>query len=320
MAECVITLPNQQLYCTLCCVQLSGVSEKALKQHLKSQPHKQKLKDPNAGQRHAPKACAPVKGEEAVQEEEETACSWCDALQAPEPTERPLHSSNPPFCHPPPLSMNPRKDVLLSSPFVTFRSHGTHAVLAEDLPAALGAYCNHSPNYRLPNVDINGENSEVKSWSQAARLLSQADNAKLPYWASFMADIEDPDWWPRKHPVPTYSNVIVGSGRSGIGIHIDVDNYNCTRVPVDTYLTLVCGAKYVIMLPPDQHMFEKDQPFPDIIDAELARAVVDAGGYYFVMAPSASDDFPSLYIPKGWQHWLIGAAPWHVVLGSSKYQ
>ena len=75
---------------------------------------------------------------------------------------------------------------------------------------------------------------------------------------------------------------IVGSGRSGIGIHIDVDNYNCTRVPVDTYLTLVCGAKYVILLPPNQHMFEKDQPFPDIIDAELARAVVDAGGYYFV--------------------------------------
>jgi hypothetical protein len=185
---------------------------------------------------------------------------------------------------------------------------------------------------RLPNVDVGTDHLCIQSWSQAAKALQAADAAGKSFWASFEADISHPSWWPRTGHVPTYNNVIVGRGSCSIGLHIDVDNFRGTRDPVCTYLTAVAGRKRVLLLPPQQTLLrlESRDDFPYQPTAEQWAAFMEAGGYYFDLAPCCSDaddgtgvegashdTAVTLFMPNGWCHWLVGATDWHVVYSGS---
>jgi hypothetical protein len=58
--------------------------------------------------------------------------------------------------------------------------------------------------------------------------------------------------------LPLALAVIVGHGRTGIGMHIDVDNFTGTRVPVSTYLSMQAGRKRVVLMPPGQTLYPLD--------------------------------------------------------------
>jgi hypothetical protein len=74
-------------------------------------------------------------------------------------------------------------------------------------------------------------------------MLLEAHEKHATYWAAFIADdkIKNPKWWPKSDPVPGYTQVIVGSGPTDIGIHRDI--YGPNKIPVDTYFTMV--TKYI---------------------------------------------------------------------------
>ena len=92
--------------------------------------------------------------------------------------------------------------------------------------------CIYANINKPPNIDINGQNIKAKSLSNARRALLQANSANEMFWAALVVDsIEHPVWWPRARrencsccddgDVPNYHQVIIGSGETDIGIHID---------------------------------------------------------------------------------------------------
>lgn len=95
------------------------------------------------------------------------------------------------------------------------------------------------------------------SFREAASLLKRAAREGRRFWATFPTEqIQHPRWWPKAAAgadrrgygpasVPTYDQVIVGSGPTGIGCHIDTYQ----SVPVSTSLTIAAGRKRVILLP-----------------------------------------------------------------------
>eukprot|EP01103_Thecamoeba_quadrilineata_P011416 TRINITY_DN271_c0_g1_i1.p1 TRINITY_DN271_c0_g1~~TRINITY_DN271_c0_g1_i1.p1 ORF type:complete len:204 (+),score=32.93 TRINITY_DN271_c0_g1_i1:428-1039(+) len=181
---------------------------------------------------------------------------------------------------------------------------------------------------RLPNVDINLRTVEIRSWAHARRELQEANLKKCAFWAAFSAsDMEHPRWWTTKdlNPVPGYTQIIVGSGPTDIGLH--VDQYGEKKIPVDSYLTLQSGAKKVLMLPPTRTFEEWRErfgwnrvdkcPFPEG-DIELIKRVKDDGGFYFTIEPS-KDGSVTLFVPRGWFHWLLGLTDWTLVLGGSRF-
>eukprot|EP01137_Pigoraptor_chileana_P027796 Opistho-2@10811 len=135
-----------------------------------------------------------------------------------------------------------------------------------------------------------------------------------------------PDWWPDNNLVPGYTQVIVGSGPTDIGLHRD--NYGASKRAVDTCLTIQSGCKQVLMLPPDANFFGADnkEPFPLSPTPELIARVRDAGGYYFTLSPEVdccegvmTTRPVTLFVPRGWWHWVLGRSEWHVAYGVSRF-
>ena len=215
-----------------------------------------------------------------------------------------------------------------TQPFVTLKT-GSIAEVPDDLEHALQLYCNAGAP-RMPNIDVANASIKADSWGCVRRILRDAHAARQSYWAAFVVtDAKvDPEWWPSTDAVPTYDQVIVSSGASDIGCH--QDNYGAARRPVDTYLTIVRGAKRVIMMPESAascafHALMHPEPphphppFPRDIASHVLAQLVAAGGFYFDLAPIDRHNHVTLFIPKGWHHWLECASDWAVVFSSSRF-
>jgi hypothetical protein len=97
-------------------------------------------------------------------------------------------------------------------------------------------------------------------------------------------------------------------------------------VPVDTYITMFCGKKIVLMLPPTVNKeifpewFDVKAKFPDVLTRGQVLKIRDNGGYYFELSPNTVGRGQiTLFVPKGWFHWLLGQSPWAVIFGSSAF-
>lgn len=88
---------------------------------------------------------------------------------------------------------------------------------------------------------------------------------------------------------------------------------------VHTYITMARGKKFVIMLPPGKNFFEPKSPFPREVGLELMQQIQEAGGYYFALEPIDDEQHVTLFTPKDWHHWLLGASDWHVIFGASRF-
>ena len=172
----------------------------------------------------------------------------------------------------------------------------------------------------LPNIDIEGKKVEVKSWSKAKAILSEAEEENKSFWCTFVDNsFKHPSWWPLDKAVPTYNQVIVSSKATDIGIHTDV--YKPKKAEVHTYLSCHHGLKHVILLPPKEtELFPEGgkTPFPLRPSKDLVQQIITAGGYYFDLGPS-HDGPLTLYVPKSWRHWLLNDAEWSVMIGASRF-
>ena len=297
----VIEIRDGTFYCRVCSV--SGHAEgKALKQHLKSKSHKNgisgKVSKKNVKRTHE-------------------AMKWSDVIGW----------EGEAFAEP---TVAAGKEKKLFQEGVPFLSYSQNGVLDLENPLSLEEVIHYccTPDKRYPNIDITGDNICIKSWSQAKKsiLMADSDPTKV-FWVSFQADglVSDPNWWPKDQAVPTYTNVIVASKKAGIGIHLDVDNVGPRKVNIHSYLTLSHGSKNVIALPPnhtlDLSVFN-DQ-FPDISDSNAVSLIREAGGVFFPWQPVSTGmgNIPcTLYIPKGWYHWLVSTSDgYSVAFGSSAY-
>ena len=227
-----------------------------------------------------------------------------------------------------------------TSPFLV------HGPFGESLPAGLprGEASDLEPYLfgqfsggKLPYVYEGGESVEVgESEDEVRHALTRCFSTGGSFWTTCLVpQIEHPPWWPQGelvHNVEAYSTLIVGVGSSGIGMHRDghADRF------VSTYLTLGCGRKHVVLLPPTEEgarlakqLGGRDigadraasvPTFPARPRPEMLEAVLAAGGFWFdVAAEAASGQTLTLFIPGGWWHWLEGASEWHVAWGGSFY-
>jgi hypothetical protein len=146
---------------------------------------------------------------------------------------------------------------------------------------------------RVPNVDVDERNVGVSSAAAAVAVLRTSADHGDRYWCAFVAEeaIRHPPWWPAaamadahartgRGPlsVPTYDQIIVGSGATGIGCHID----QVGGRPVNTELTIARGRKRVLLLPPregDALLAELPTAFPAAPSPELVARIVAVGGF-----------------------------------------
>jgi hypothetical protein len=362
-AACILTDGRERPFCTVCDCDIAP-SPKAVKQHLKSKPHKAALKGGSKKSGRAREA----DGEESegVEEGEDEPCEVCrrvgrvdtrhsiaalrDALEA---------GLDVIPCFPPPFHRAPKALFPgCKNPFVTLQS-GRIEEVPDTLEECLDLYCNAGANEgnKPPNIDIKGENVKAKSLSNARRALLQANSAREMFWAALVVDsIDHPAWWPRAKKenvkccddgdVPNFNQVIIGSGETDIGIHIDNAPRPCcgeggkrdydmvdiddpqyksclsagdNSVHVDTYITMARGKKHVIMLPSGGNFFGDKGPFPRNVDPDLMQKILDRGGYFFTLEPVDDDQHVTLFTPKGWHHWLLGKSSWHLIFGASRF-
>ncbi|EKX35536.1 hypothetical protein GUITHDRAFT_146370 [Guillardia theta CCMP2712] len=371
-SEVVVMIEGKdRLFCRACKIELAGIGPKVTKQHLKSKTHKQSLRGLGASESNESESKPHVEKQINAGDPEncrDEPCQIClkmgridtrhslesfkDALEAGE-TVRP--------CFPPPFVRSPKSLFPgCKHPFITFES-GSLEEVPDNLEDCLELFCNAGANEgnKPPNIDINGVNFKAKSLSNARRTLLQADASGDMYWAALVVDsIKHPLWWPRKDrnvcvgvgDVPNFNQVIIGSGHTDIGIHIDnaprpsscsqpapgekiaydmVDHKDpqysfCLSageesVHVDTYITMARGCKYVIMLPSGGNFFGDKQPFPKDVDFETMSKIVNAGGYYFSLEPVDPEQHVTLFTPKSWHHWLLGMSDWHLIFGASRF-
>lgn len=129
-----------------------------------------------------------------------------------------------------------------------------------------------------------------------------------------------PPWWTKRaKPVPTFDQVIVSSGPSNIGIHLDT--YGEGLRPVDTFITIVVGAKLVLMVPPTEEskeffLFHENLEFPEF--SQIHDQIKKLGGYLFEI--HATEDQPmTILIPKGWYHWILNKTKWSLIISASQF-
>lgn len=374
----ITTLVTHMVNCECGAVLPPNATAKQLKQHLKSITHKRFLQQAALAKPAAGATAAAAKDADAAaatvdrqddDSELHALRELCgpdapDALLQPYAVNRQRYRMLISACRssaallPPPVLRNPRKECpALDRPFLTAQC-GTIPSVPADLDAALRTYFTGRRDAH-PRVDVEGADQDVVgSWSEARRALQAAAAAGRRFWCTFyLPGMGHPSWWPKacKGPdgtgegpgsAPTQDQVIVGRGRTGIGIHADkydVGGDLGRRKLCSTCITIVKGRKHVLMLPPSCaagscdscSWFGDGDDFPLSPSPELLRRLVAAGGYLFSMEPltpwraDADDENGdeveglALFTPAGWFHWLVGDAPanshddWHVVFGGS---
>ena len=166
---------------------------------------------------------------------------------------------------------------------------------------------------RVPNVDVDERNVGVSSAAAAVAVLRTSADHGDRYWCAFVAEeaIRHPPWWPAaamadahartgRGPlsVPTYDQIIVGSGATGIGGYIDQVGGRA----VNTELTIAraragssCGqwlSGVARMLP------------------------LTTGRYLFHVAPASQECLcDAAYHAR--RHWWLADSEWHVVFDAS---
>ena len=261
-------------------------------------------------------------------------------------------------CFPPPLQHEPQtlfpdKRIVPKAPFLSLEG-GRMKKVPNCLGEFLRMYCRPGAMF---NLQISGENIEEERAARARHMLVRAEKDQEKFWAAFVVnDFLHPTWWPRTGKqkqkccddgdVPYYHQIIVGSGSTDIGMHmdnapkpqhcrrtrrvydmVDMDDpeYSTTACDgnnsalVDTWVTIARGSKLVVMLPPGGKVLQEDSAFPTGDDHLLLRKIIDAGGFYFRWEPVSEDQQVTLFVPKGWHHWVLGNSLWHVIFGASRF-
>ena len=189
---------------------------------------------------------------------------------------------------------------------------------------------------RLPNCDVAGTRVSVSSLRDVRRaLVAAAGSPGVAAWAAAPSPVLHPTWWPRDRAVPSYDQVIFSVRSASIGIHIDQaappappSADRRPLEPVATYLTLVSGTKRVLLLPPSatwltEACAAEDRPEFPHGDAErdgaVLRRVVASGGYCFELRVQGDGDATTLYMPKGWWHWVVATSEAAVAYGGSRW-
>jgi hypothetical protein len=141
------------------------------------------------------------------------------------------------------------------------------------------------------------------------------------WWTAFqISDMVHPVWWTKRgKPVPTFDQLIVSSGPSNIGIHLDT--YGEGLKPVDTYITIVVGTKLVLMVPPSEDSktffnFHENLEFPEF--SQIRGEIQKLGGYFFEISGS-EEKSTTILIPKGWYHWILNKTSWSLILSASQF-
>jgi len=75
----------------------------------------------------------------------------------------------------------------------------------------------------------------------------------------------------------------------------------------------------VMMLPSKGNLFSKDALFPRSVDPTLMTQILEVGGYFFTLEPAAKDENVTLFVPKGWHHWVLGKSESHLIFGASRF-
>ena len=244
-----------------------GGSDKAVSQHLRSITHKRALASLAAPAHEPAPPASPAERSAEVCELLAVLCIGEAAEQAAMACERyaearcKLDAASLPVRGwlPPPLLRNPAKECpQLDTPFLTQQT-GAIPTVPSSLEECLAAYFS-GQRHEFPKVDVAERGTGVCSWAEARRTLLAAKAAGERYWCTFVCqDMQHPRWWPKAAQgarglgpgpmsVPLYDQVIVGSGRTGIGIHRDVHGPH--RRCVCTCLSLAKGVKHVMLLPP----------------------------------------------------------------------
>ena len=244
-----------------------------------------------------------------------------------------------------------------AAPFLTRAVGSLPHGIPDDADELLGLYFSGATR-KPPNLDVNFENIELSSMGAARRAIAAAAAADAPLWWATLhvPDLEHPPWWPRRAAVvPDFEQLIVGAGRSGIGMHRDRFVEGEKERLVSTYLTLGRGIKHVVLLPPAATALAEElggdscdtaygrttsqrRELPPSPPPEVLERVMEAGGFWFDLCettvPGAasegeegagSDDDSDeeeeaalcMFIPAGWYHWLAADAAWHVAWSGS---
>jgi len=216
-------------------------------------------------------------------------------------------------CAAPKVVANAKKATRLGRPFLTHKALPPDIedeVLSRPVEEVI-AQCCRGGGRRVPNLDIEGENVRVDSFTHGLELIIGALDDGKSFWTSLQADEEvvHPEWWRTDALVPTYTNILITQGLgAGIGLHVDVDNFGRRGAVIDTYLTLLFGTKLVALLPPNKVPAGVDSlaQFPDPISTSLLSEILQAGGNFFTL--DATHRPVTLFIPRGWHHWLISSS------------
>lgn len=187
---------------------------------------------------------------------------------------------------------------------------------------------------RAPNVELFGARGGAAGEERVGRASGVAEgglgvrellDGAERWWASFdgEGDVVHPDWFKAGAGyVPAYSNVLVTRGGDvGIGMHVDTVDVGDEKVLVDTYLSLVKGEKRVVMVPPGVRGFGAvwlggESGCEEVRDElrVLREKLFKAGGFAFILREGQT-----LYIPRGWQHWLRAEPPSTVTITGSRF-
>jgi|MDSY01.1.fsa_nt_gb hypothetical protein len=378
-----LVVRNGRLYCSLCDLVLPSSNEKAIKQHKKSITHKRASATSTSASAATSDTTSPNTSTDPEDETASAALELSAELGLKPPAEavaitryaeyasnrtawRALYAASEltseSWLLPPPVMRNPKRECpRLDKPFVTIQC-GSLPLYPDSLEEALGSYFTGRRDAH-PKVDVNEAGKESCSWADARRTLLEADGSGQRYWCTFFcAEMGHPQWWPKlakgsdglgegSGSVPLFDQVIIGRGRTGIGIHADSytagaskgESYLGTahhKTLVSTCLTIVRGRKRVMLLPPacgeggaECSWFGDADTFPLEPSLELLERIAAVGGYLFSIVPLSEreDEGVSLFTPAGWFHWLLGDGSsdcsdledkatgddWHVIFGGS---
>eukprot|EP01006_Ploeotia_vitrea_P015910 TRINITY_DN46297_c0_g1_i1.p1 TRINITY_DN46297_c0_g1~~TRINITY_DN46297_c0_g1_i1.p1 ORF type:complete len:330 (-),score=24.38 TRINITY_DN46297_c0_g1_i1:27-992(-) len=315
--------------CDVCGTLVDTANEKRLKQHLRSKPHKVAAKKSQQQDKQSEAVEQPLEHTESDSDDD---CPLSN-LGAGCPVSVELHDSGtlpqgrphllPPFFP----KMTAKRLREQTTPFITYDGGWLCGEVPTTVEEACELYlCNDGQKMNLPNIDVNGCRIQVPSWRSARESLLQAHAEGDVFWATSIVDLQHPRWFDKKKEVAAFTQVIIGNAGAGIGIHFD--HYKHKKVA--TYVTIHMGVKHVLLLPPTTEHTEDGTVSPAIPDwvpkefpvhpsPELLALVKEHKGYYFDLAPLADGEPLTLYMPKGWLHWILCPADWSVVCGGSMF-
>jgi len=232
-------------------------------------------------------------------------CAWC-ALIGDDHSKKPL-------CAPPPLLEKPKFG---GQSFLTTGEAFQIPTIPKTWREFVAFAREHPPRRPCPlNIDDKWEYVQPVDVLEK-KLLEAEENNKF-YWYSLNTNntIRPPPWWPvtPENFVEDYQEIILSDSMGSIGLHQDKWPGLGTPGPqtyVDSAITIYVGAKRTLIIPPERLTeifpdFQNPGPFP-AADSELAKKIVEVGGYYFDFTTAKDGSPVTIFIPELTWHWLEG--------------